>query len=458
MTGRRWWLAAFVVACLLVNPYVRGDGQGYYAWLVSAAIDRDLDFTNQFARADPLFQTLIFDAQGQVRADVRTPTGRVGNQWSVGPAVMWAPWFIAAHAGVSVARALGVEVAADGYSAPYLWAVAAGTAAYGLLALFVAARLAASFGYGTTAGPAAVVIGLGSSLPVYAVFLPFHVHALAACTVALFVAYACRPGGVSTLGQWAAWGALAGLMVQVYQPHGVFLLAVAWVWVQQARRLTWAEALTRGLVFALAGLVVCLPQLLGKAVVYGSPLTTGYRDQFFWTSPRLWDTLWSANHGWWSWTPLALVACIGWGLAWRHHVLRPLFGASAVFYLVVASYQNWHGQSSFGNRFFVSLTVLLVIGLAALLDWAAARTSWRRLALPLGALVIWNAGFIFQWGTNIIPNRGPVSFRQVASNQVLIVPGRLWTFMRGYLGDRRGTQEAIERDDVREREGHVVVR
>jgi hypothetical protein len=215
--------------------------------------------------------------------------------------------------------------------------------------------------------------------------------------------------------------------------------------------------LTRGVAFAAAGVLVCLPQLVGKTVVYGSPWTTGYEDQFYWASPRLWDTLWSANHGWWSWTPVAMVACLGWVRLWRHAALRPVLIAAVVFYLAVASYQNWHGQSSFGNRFFLSWTVLLVVGLAAWLEAAGRRVPHGALAAGVGALAIWNAGFIFQWGTNIIPNRGPVSFRQVAVNQTA-VPGQLWTFLREYLGDRRGAQQAIEREDVRERDGHVVVR
>lgn len=453
----RWWLAAFVLACTLVNPYVRGDGQGYYAWLVSAVVDRDLDFTNQFERADPLFRTLMFEEDGRVADRARTPTGRVGNQWSVGPAVLWAPWFVAAHAAVSLARLAGATVPADGYSWPYLWTVAIGTVTYGLLTLLIATRLASALGYGRTAGLAALAFALASSLPVYMVFLPFHVHALAAFTVALFVTYACRPGGVTSVREWAWWGALAGLMVQVYQLNGVLLIAAIGVWIGQARTAPPSAALARGCAFAAAGILVCAPQLAGKAIVYGSPWTTGYQDQFFWSSPRLWETLWSANHGWWSWTPIALVACLGCLRLWRHPGVRPLLVSAGVFYLVVASYQNWHGQSSFGNRFFLSWTVLLVVGLAAGLEAAERRVSRRALALGLGALAIWNAGFIFQWGTNIIPNRGPVSFRQVAVNQAA-VPGRLWSFLWAYLGDRRGTQQAIERDDVRERDGHVVVR
>ncbi len=462
--GRRscvWWVVAAVLACVLVNPYVRGDGNGYYAWLVSPVIDGDLDFTNQFQRADPLFHTLIFEPDGTVRPEARTVTGRVGNQWSVGPAVMWAPWFLVAHGGVTLARALGATVSADGYSWPYVWLVSMGTALYGMLALWLSARVATWLGYGRGAGLAALGIGLASSLPVYQVFLPFHVHALAACAVAAFVAWAVWRGRLSSAVDWAVWGALAGLMVQVYHLNGVLVLPAIWVWQRSIAAGGWVPAIRHGVLFAGAAMLVCLPQMVGKTLLYGRPWITGYQDQFLWSEPRLWQTALSPNHGWWLWTPVVVIALAGLVRVWRSHaVMRPWLLAVVVFYVVVASYQNWHGQSSFGNRFFISLSVVLVLGLAAVADWAAARgvSTRRTLAAAIALLAVWNIGFMFQWGTNIIPNRGPVSFRTVAVNQVTVVPARLTGFLRRYLGDRQGVQDEVERGDVRQRREYEVVR
>jgi hypothetical protein len=73
-------------------------------------------------------------------------------------------------------------------------------------------------------------------------------------------------------------------------------------------------------------------------------------------------------------------------------------------------------------------------------------------------LVLWNVGFIFQWGTNIIPNRGPVSFRDVASNQVRVVPRRIVEFGSRYFTDRRGAQDDVEGRDQEERRDYRVVR
>jgi hypothetical protein len=76
----------------------------------------------------------------------------------------------------------------------------------------------------------------------------------------------------------------------------------------------------------------------------------------------------------------------------------------------------------------------------------------------LGLLTMWNVGLVFQWGTNIIPNRGPVSMSTVARNQVTVVPVRIAGFVRRYLGDRRSVQGEVEHADRLERRSYEVVR
>lgn len=459
---RHRWLIGILLACALVNPYVRGDGNGYYAWLVSPVLDDDVDFTNQYKRGDPAFQAFFWTSDGGLRDGRRTPTGLLLNHWSVGPALLWAPWFLVAHGGVLVARALGSSLPADGYSWPYLWLVSIGTVIYGCLALWLSGWVARRLGYTRGVNWAIVGIALGSSLPVYQVFLPFHVHALAAFVVAAFVAYGVRHPGMPGVRHWACWGALAGLMIEVYQINGAFLLVPAWVWATTAARHGAAGALARGVAFVLSAIVVLLPQLIGKALLYGHALKTGYRAaEFDYSDTRFWAVLFSPNHGWLLWTPIVIIALVGLTRAARSDArVRPLLGAVALFYVTIAGYINWHGQSAFGGRFFVSLTVLLVVGLAAAVDWSLERPRRIQHALSalIVALVVWNAGFIFQWGTNVIPNLGPVNFRQVAINQVTVVPASMLTFIRGYFADRNATRKAVEDEDQSQRRSHQIVR
>ena len=49
----------------------------------------------------------------------------------------------------------------------------------------------------------------------------------------------------------------------------------------------------------------------------------------------------------------------------------------------------------------------------------------------VGLLIAWNAGFMLQWGTNMVPNRGPVNFAEVTRNQFTVVPRAAWQFFSG---------------------------
>src|SRR5579862_7945013 len=80
----------FLLTLPLANPWVRGDGVGYYAYLRSALIDHDLRFENDFLAGNESFLMSRMDAQGHLLPELYTRTGYVGNHFSVGPAILWA--------------------------------------------------------------------------------------------------------------------------------------------------------------------------------------------------------------------------------------------------------------------------------------------------------------------------------------------------------------------------------
>src|SRR5262249_55878891 len=58
-------LVVFLLTLPLVNPWVRGDGVGYYAYLHSLLIDHDLNFENEWRNANPSFVMGVLDANGR---------------------------------------------------------------------------------------------------------------------------------------------------------------------------------------------------------------------------------------------------------------------------------------------------------------------------------------------------------------------------------------------------------
>ena len=91
-----------------------GDDTGYYAYLRSFFFDGDFDFINE---------------RGYAHAETLTPTGYIFNNWQIGLAWLYFPFFLIGHALAWCYAALGYSVTHDGYSAPYylMTAVASGT-------------------------------------------------------------------------------------------------------------------------------------------------------------------------------------------------------------------------------------------------------------------------------------------------------------------------------------------
>ena len=174
-----------------------------------------------------------------------------------------------------------------------------------------------------------------------------------------------------------------------------------------------------------------------------------------WRSPYFLAVLFSSEHGLFSWTPLLFLATVGLVLfKWREpRVGTPLLAAALAFYLFIACYPDWAGISSFGNRFFVSLTPLFILGLSVLLERFASLFASRRAALTvasllLAAFMLWNAAFMMQWGEHLIPPRGPISWNAMIRNQFTVVPRQLATHLENYLFHRRDLMRQIEERDI----------
>jgi hypothetical protein len=449
---------ALLATLPLANPYIRGEGHGYYAYLPSVALDRDLHFENEYRRGDPDFVTSNFRrADGHLWPPMETPTGRVRNQWPSGAALLWAPAFLQAHAAVLVARSLGAAVAADGYALPYRMACAAATAAYAALALLLAARAAERIA-GRSAGLAAAVgVWLASSLPVYMYFLPFYGHAPGAFATGVFVWWWLERRPMARAWEWAVWGASAGLVATVDHFAIPVLVIAAAEWTLRAvstlrdpeRRAALPDVVARMAAFLAAAVAVALPDLVARSLLHGSPWDGGRLTRFFWSEPRLWETGFSTQHGLFLWTPVALAAVAGLVLlaVRRPATGAPLLAAFGLVYYAVASYELWHGSSSFGNRYFVASSPLFVIGLAELLRAVHGLVSrpapplrWAVLGAGLAVLAAWNAGLLFQWGSGMIPRQGPVEPAVVARNQAA-VPRRVTSFALRYL---RSREQAVQ--------------
>src|ERR1700730_5054663 len=458
-------LLFFLLSLALLNPWVRGDGVGYYAFARAPLIDHSLNFERDYIEANTSFREARLDEHGQPKQIFRTRTGHLDNHFTVGPAMLWAPFLLLAHGGVLLARAFGSHLAADGFTAPYRLAMALATAFWGFLGLLLAFRLARQYSGDLWAFLATVAIWWASSLPVYMYFNPAWSHAHSAFAVSLFVYYWHQTRDQRTLRQWFVLALIAGLMLNVYYANAMLLTILVIEALHEysaafrgsPRGAAVSQLVAKHLLFIGVTLLCLLPTFVTRYIVYGSPFESGYGSvqHWAWRSPYFIAVLFSSEHGLFSWTPLLLLATAGLILfKWREpRVGTPLLAAALVFYAFIACYPDWAGISSFGNRFFVSLTPLFILGLSVLLARTATLFRSQRAAvasasLVLAAFMLWNAAFMFQWSAHLIPPRGPISWSTMIRNQFQVVPRQIATHLENYLFHRHDLMRQIEDRDI----------
>lgn len=457
----------FLLSLPLVNPWVRGDGVGYYAYARALVVNHNLQFEPDWRHANPSFYMGRIDTSGHIRADQYTRTGHLDNHFTIGPALIWIPFLTITHVAVLGVNRIGARIPADGFSWPYIDTMAVVTAFAGFLGLFLSFRLARKYFSERCAFLATLGIWFASSLLVYMYFNPSWSHAHSAFVVALFLWYWDRTRAARTFGQWVVLGLIAGLMLDVYYPNAIFLLVLPVELSGTIMRVRRAETPKRAhemsslflksSVFGAALVVAFLPTLISRWVIYGSPFATGYTEVNVWhfTNPLWGQVLFSSDHGLFSWTPILLLASAGLlFVARRDRVLgSALILASIAFYFLIATYPDWDGISSYGNRFFISLTPIFVLGLTALLAESEKiarnrRVVWSSAIAVIALLTLWNFGLVFQWGMHLIPERGPISWSKMASNQFRVVPADLSSSLRRYFTRRHQMMQGIEKKDL----------
>jgi len=311
----------FLLTLPFVNPWVRGDGVGYYAYLRSLLVQHELRFEGDWLHSNWPYFIPTLDAAGHVQADY-TRTGHLPNRYAVGASMLWTPFLVPVHVVMVTLGKAGVNVRADGFSKPYLLAMALATGLYGFVGLGLSFRLASFYVREPWAFLATLGIWFASSLPVYMYFNPSYSHAHSVFVVALLLWYWRRTRPERALAQWAVLGLLSGLMLDVYYPN----IAILLVPLMESLRRYWLEWRTPGhnwralrrllsanILYACLALVAFSPTLITRQIIYGHPWESGYGDMGFAHGfhPALWQPLLSSNHGLLSWTPIVIPALVG---------------------------------------------------------------------------------------------------------------------------------------------------
>jgi hypothetical protein len=434
-------VAAFVLSLPAVTPRIyASDEIQYFSYLRSAWFDRDVSFENEYQH---FYDLNIGRGEGFHATFLAqfTEAGRRPSFATIGSAILWAPFYFV---GDLFARAAGYE--ADGFSPPYIAAVAFGSAFYGFAAILLSIAAARRLlGTGVLAG---VLVWIGTPLFFYMYVSPPYSHACSAFAVALFVTVWLRVRESWTVTGAIALGLSGALMAMVREQDLVLAVGPAIDFAASVvrRQQSGTTTLTNGMLAAVSGgaafFVGFLPQLLAYKALNGhyGPSTLVTR-KMSWHAPHALDVLGSPQHGFLVWTPLAAFAIAGLILlAFRGAPTARRVATSALLMVALQIYvsgsvDSWTVAGAFGQRRFVALTVLLTIGLAALLA-AIPRGVLRPVTAGMLAICVWwNIALIAAFGTGLM-NRQRLEPRRNAYVAFVTLPRMLPDLAYRYIFSR----------------------
>jgi hypothetical protein len=441
-------VAAFALTLPAVTPRIySSDEVQYFSYLRSLWFDRDVSFENEYRH---FYERGFADAAGfhETLLERETPAGRRINFGTIGCALLWAPFYAVADAGARLARSFGSNVAIDGFSQPYVSAVAYGSAFYGFAAILLSIAAARRLtGTGLLAG---IIVWLGTPLLFYMYVAPPMSHACSAFAVALFVTVWLRARKDWSVRWMVALGASAALMAMVREQDVFFTLGVVFDFALALRKGEGTREKVTGVLAAIAAFAVTyLPQLLAYQALNGHPSPSRLvTRKMSWYAPHALQVLGSPEHGFLLWTPLAVLSLAGLGfLAFRSKsedariVGRASLIMVALQVYVSGSVESWTVAGAFGQRRFVALTILLVIGLAAV--WRAVPAGVPRTTVTVfSALAVWwNIALMAQFATRLM-DRQRLDLGRNAYHAFVTLPRMAPDLVYRYFADRESFYES----------------
>jgi hypothetical protein len=455
------WLLLFALSLPVVTTRIyASDEVQYFVFLRSMWFDHDLSFDNDYHYFDshgiastPAFRATVLEQP--------TETGLRLNYGTIGCALLWAPFY----AGADALARLMPGTAADGLSHPYIASVCYGSAFYAFAAL-VLSVVAVRRMPGQVAAPhrrwartSALLVLVSTPLLFYAYVAPVFAHACSAFAVALFVVTWLHVRNRWSARGLAALGAATALMAMVREQDVFFAAgpAVDFAFALAGRRSDGETGALPGdrasvprlLASAAAGCaafaLVWLPQAIAYLVLNGhigpSRLVT---RKMTWTAPHALQVVFSSTNGFLFWTPLFAIALAGLlllalgraGSADGRRVAACMLVMVAAQIYIAGSVESWTVAGAFGQRRFVALTVLLVIGVSAVLVWARTRLVQVLAAIVLAACAWWNIALMVQFATATM-DRQRLALGANAYNAFVVVPRELPSLVYRYLFDRK---------------------
>jgi len=411
---------AYIHSKQLNGPPIRSDGFGYYAYLPAVFIDHNLGL------ASALNNIPAGVSSYELGINPLKDTGRYFDKYAVGTAVMQSPFFLAAHV---FAGLFGQPQ--TGYSRFYQVANSLSAIAYLCIGMFFLYRALRANHSSVIALATVALTVFATNVFHYATYdASFsHIYQFALTSILIYLLI----GGQSINGQlpwkWTvSVGLITGLITLTRLTNAPIALLPAVFFLGRLRESGDIKSFFfDASLAACCALLILFPQLMYWKHMTGHWFVNAYAmvgedAKFYWSHPALVDYLFSIRKGALFWSPLLILALVGFPSLTRR---QPMLGWTAAIVLMLhiyicSSWYYWSFGGSFGSRPMVDVMPLFALPLAMTVDRLAKRYTVPMLACAAAALILLNLTLMYSYWYRFIP------FDQTDIATLLRLPGRLW--------------------------------
>jgi hypothetical protein len=334
----------FILHFRIVGSGVWGDGQYYYAYLRSVVVDGDLNFRNELEH---------FSRDIEV-----TKTGMIANKYSIGPALLWLPFFLI---GQMLSRS-------DGYASLDQITTGIGAIFYGIAGLILCYKICRKYYSQKISLIAVLALFLCSNLFFYTAVDPINSHAVSFFVASLFLfLWVSRDERKNY--QFFLLGIIGGVLAVIRNQDIIFSLPVA---IKLALNNSFKKKVSRVFIFLSGILIAFIPQIIVWYVLYGglvNPYLAG-GEKFYFLQPQILPVLFNFQNGLFLYSPILVLSIIGLYYLFPKSRFFALSGL-VLFILQLYTVASWHyftQGASYGGRMFISLMPYFILGFAALVE------------------------------------------------------------------------------------------
>lgn len=360
----------FTIHYFIVGSSIYGDGRYYYSIARSLAIDKDLNFENEYS---------FFNIQ-----QTKINTGYLSNKYPPGVSLFWIPTIYILY----------TVFDGSGYSTFYQFTLGFITILFSFLGLYYLKKLLENYFSKNVSLYSLLALILTTNLLFYISVDVINSH-LFSISLSCIYFYLLLQKKKKTDKAWLLIGILSGLLGLTRTQDLLFFIVSLFVLFFQK----YSNSIKlRSLSLLVLGLFIgFLPQIVIWRIIYGTFLISPYLNEGFnFLKPAIIGILFNKDTGLLLWTPTYLLAVIGlFYLKKKNTFVRniALFTFFSQFYLI-GSWSSWNQGASFGIRMLISSLPALSFGFAALFEKIIAKTSERFPLILITIFSVLNIGLI----------------------------------------------------------------